>query len=276
MENTRYEEYSHKPGEPPFVLYTALERTPLSCSREKNWHENIEIELCVEGEGTVLINGTQIPIREGDMIVINSGELHYTTTQARLVYDCLIVDTAFCRQFGFDYRALRFRSLVRDTAARSLFRSLVEEYDGEDRPFRAARLGTRLLRLLIFLGEAYATRHAMPTEDDGVFHLVKEVLKLVQTRYRERLSLDEIARTVLCDKYELCRAFKRMTGQTVVEYIQNYRCARAAELLDEGMRVAEAAEACGFGNPSFFAEVFGRRMGMSPTAYRKRTRNTRI
>ena len=270
MENTRYEEYSHKTGELPFVLHTSLERTPLSCSREKNWHENIEIELCVEGEGTVLISGTQIPIREGDMIVINSGELHYTTTQTRLVYDCLIIDTAFCRQFGFDYHALHFRSLVRDTAARSLFRALVEEYNEEDHPFRAARLGVGLLRLLVFLGEAYATRRAMTTEDDNTFHTVKEVLKLVQARYRERLSLDEIARAVLCDKYKLCRTFKRITGQTVVAYIQNYRCARAAELLGEGMRVAEAAEACGFGNPSFFAEVFRLRMGMSPTAYRKR------
>ena len=45
MLGTRYEEYGGY-SKLPFILHIDIDRTPYNCSKEKNWHEDIEIELC--------------------------------------------------------------------------------------------------------------------------------------------------------------------------------------------------------------------------------------
>lgn len=42
-----------------------------------NWHENIELIYCIEGEGLAVINSNHINIEQGSLLVINSGDIHY-------------------------------------------------------------------------------------------------------------------------------------------------------------------------------------------------------
>ena len=87
---------------------------------------------------------------------------------------------------------------------------------------------------------------------------------------KEKISLEDISRSVLCDKYTLCRDFKKYTGQTVFENLNRYRCIKAAELLNDGKSVAEAALLCGFESFSFFTKTFKKYMGSLPSEYKKR------
>ena len=66
MIGTRYDEYAKEAGGLPFVLYADLERSALKNSKEKNWHEELEIELCESGSGTVLLNGEKQLFGKGD------------------------------------------------------------------------------------------------------------------------------------------------------------------------------------------------------------------
>ena len=72
MIGTRYEEYGHFNDSLPFVLHTDLERTAFNCSKEKNWHEDLEIQLCTGGKGTVLLNGEKHDFSKDDVVVVNS------------------------------------------------------------------------------------------------------------------------------------------------------------------------------------------------------------
>ena len=56
------------------------------------------------------------------------------------------------------------------------------------------------------------------------------------------------------DKYTLSREFKKLTGMTIVQYINSYRCKKAAEYIASGTSVSEAANMCCFTNMSFFYE----------------------
>ena len=51
MIGTRHENYRDFTNRLPFVLSVGLEITPFNSSREQNWHENLELELCTAGEG---------------------------------------------------------------------------------------------------------------------------------------------------------------------------------------------------------------------------------
>ncbi len=88
-----------------------------------------------------------------------------------------------------------------------------------------------------------------------------------------RLSLAELAAAAGVHPVTLARAFRRTFGCTVGEYLRRLRIERAADQLATGDQpLAEIALAAGFADQSHFSNVFRRRVGMSPSAYRRELR----
>ena len=101
MIGTRHEEYKQRTDGLPFVLNADLKRSSYNFSKENNWHENIEIQLCTNGCGTVILDGEKYSFCKNDIVVVNSNVIHYTGTDCDLTYDCIIISTDFCNQSGY-------------------------------------------------------------------------------------------------------------------------------------------------------------------------------
>lgn len=269
MLGTRYESYRDLTDRLPFVLYTDLKRTPFHCSQAQNWHDNPELQLCTDGEGEVLLNGTRYAFRKGDLIAVNANILHYTRTDTSLTYCALIISTDFCARMGIDCGAIAAAPCVRDVQLVQTFLQLVETVQAVETPLRIARLNQLLLTLLIGLGADSPSAKTTAAETGKTFEAVKAAISLIGRQYAQKLILEDIARAVLLDKYTLCREFKRFTGQTVFQYLNRYRCQRAVEYLENGRSVSEAAALCGYDNLSFFTKTFRTYMGELPSRYKK-------
>ena len=98
---------------------------------------------------------------------------------------------------------------------------------------------------------------------------------------RDRIHADLAARPSLAalaagagvHPVTLARAFRRAFGCTVGEYLRRLRIERAAEQLETGDQpLAEIALGAGFADQSHFSNVFRRRVGVSPSVYRRETR----
>ncbi|HVX66938.1 MAG TPA: PocR ligand-binding domain-containing protein [Bryobacteraceae bacterium] len=84
------------------------------------------------------------------------------------------------------------------------------------------------------------------------------------------LSLIEVAAAVGVSAGHLSRTFKKVTGSTFERYLMERRVERAQRLLlDPLSRVSEVAEKCDFCNPAYFARVFRKLAGCSPTEFSK-------
>lgn len=104
--------------------------------------------------------------------------------------------------------------------------------------------------------------------------LVKAVNDYVAEHLSGQLNLREVARAVFVSPYHLSRTFKYLTGQSIVEYIQEQRLLQARTLLvTTDLSVTEVAAAVGFNNAAYFATCFKNRMGSTPMQYRKNARN---
>lgn len=268
MIGTRYEEYGQLHDDLPFVLTANIERTAFNGSHEKNWHEDLEIQLCTGGRGTVLINGEIYDFSQGDIAVVDSNAIHYTTTDDQLTYTCLIVNATFCKRVGIPYDRLSFSPLIRDEMVKERIGSLTDIYRDQMVPYRLTKLNTIVLQILLLLAERYAIDTKRPTARQKVFDNVKDAMKYIRTHYAEKITLDDLAAAIYTDKFRLCRDFKKMTGHTIVSYTNRYRCHQAAEHIAEGNTVTEAALSCGFENLSFFTRTFKTYMGVLPSAYK--------
>lgn len=263
----RYETYQALHQQLPFVLNTDLQRSTTNFSREPNWHDNIEIQLCTAGQGVVLLNGQRYDFFKDDVVIVNSNVIHYTCTDSSLTYSCLIVSTDFCRQMGIDYDQISFSPQVRDPRITQLFLQMLHIYSNPDLPLRIAQLNKLLLELLIAMGTDHAIQNPSPSVGK-VFDAIKAALTFIHENYIRKLTLDDISRAAAYDKFALCREFKKITGQTVFENLNRYRCLRAAEQIQSGYSVSEAALRCGFENLSFFTKTFKKYMGTLPSRYK--------
>lgn len=269
MDKTLHEEYAHFDEKLPFVFHIGLERTPATSSTAKNWHENIEIQLCKEGVGEILLDGERHEFAKGDIVVVNSNVIHYTHSKEYIKYDCLILDTSFCRQVGIDYANLTFCSRFKDAVVEDFFSQLTQCYSTSDNPFRIAKLNSIILQLLIEICARHSTEKSVTRSTPRSFENVKATIKFLRENFHRKLSLEEIAKSVYTDKYVLSKEFKKITGQTIIEYLNHYRCQKSAEYIENGVGVAESAYRCGFENMSFYSKTFKRYMNKLPSKYKK-------
>ncbi|MDX5378950.1 MAG: helix-turn-helix domain-containing protein [Halomonas sp.] len=73
------------------------------------------------------------------------------------------------------------------------------------------------------------------------------------------------------------RRFKAATGMTPMDYVHTLRLEEAKQLLEQDDEPIEAiAEQLGYADPSFFRRLFGRRVGLTPSQYRRRFRGLRL
>jgi AraC-like DNA-binding protein len=93
---------------------------------------------------------------------------------------------------------------------------------------------------------------------------------LIDSRYAEPLGLQGLAREAHFSPRHFSRSFRRTFGETPYQYLLSRRIERARHLLrTTDLRVAEICLAVGFTGVGSFTTTFRRRVGVSPTAYRR-------
>ena len=87
------------------------------------------------------------------------------------------------------------------------------------------------------------------------------------------LTIHELARDVQISPFHLIRQFEAVFGLTPHQFRQASRLELAKHLLATGERsVTEVCMEVGFSSPGSFSVLFRRRMGETPSAYRRRMR----
>ncbi len=227
-----------------------------------NWHNNTEILHVTMGRGSVCLDTVEHSVTEGDIVVINSNVLHSTYgTTDRFVYDCLIVDHGFCKACGIDTERLLFEAVIRDEVLSEGLNAVRNSYDSPS-PCRAARIRRAVLDVLIRLREVHT---AQAEHAENGLERVKAAMLYMRQNLEKPLSLDGIAAEVGISKYYFSREFKRVTGQTPVEYLNKARCREAGQMIRDGSSVSEAALRCGFENLSYFTRTYKKYIGELPS-----------
>ncbi|NJR48419.1 MAG: helix-turn-helix transcriptional regulator [Leptolyngbyaceae cyanobacterium CSU_1_3] len=106
-------------------------------------------------------------------------------------------------------------------------------------------------------------RPGLKPETIACLHHAKDIL---DTRLENPPSILELAQQVGVSDRTLLRGFKQLFDTTVIGYSMQQRLKRAEQLLRRGDRtVAEVARLMGYGSLWYFASVFKRRFGITPS-----------
>lgn len=85
------------------------------------------------------------------------------------------------------------------------------------------------------------------------------------------LSIKDISEHVHLSSSYLCTVFKTETGQTLNQYLTNFRMEKAKQLLsDPRNRVTDIAARVGYADCNYFGKTFKKIVGLSPSEYREK------
>ena len=270
MENYRYEDYSQIKEHAPCVVNYDIVRTKLKLSDTANWHHNIEIQLCCEGSGFVILDGVRTEIGAGDIVVANCNTIHFTGTDDYIKYHCIIIDNDFCISSGIDCSDIQFQNVFKNMTIMNSVIETVQTYKNPDDICYKAKLQCLILKILIEIRTYHTKSISVSKYDNKYFKEVKDTILYIQNNYDKKISLDELSKVTYIDKYTLSKKFKEFTGITIVDYINNYRCKIALSMIQNGEQIGDAAKLCGFNNISFFTKTFKKYTGNLPSFYKKK------
>ncbi|HVI99375.1 MAG TPA: bifunctional DNA-binding transcriptional regulator/O6-methylguanine-DNA methyltransferase Ada [Sphingomonas sp.] len=97
---------------------------------------------------------------------------------------------------------------------------------------------------------------------------VAQAVALIEAA-EESMPLDELAARVGYAPHHFHRLFKRATGVTPAAYARGLRARAAADALKKEARVTQAIYEAGYSAPSRFYEGGARRLGMTPSAWKR-------
>ena len=221
-------------------------------------HDYYEISLILSGEVRVLMPGVSSVGSTARLVFSPPGIPHYVTCTGSALYKRinLVFSKSFLPDADIDGGVTEL-----DTAAAERFFGLIRDIGKEE-----GREGKR--RLLSYLLYKISERSGK-SDGRGAPRYVTDALAYVKEHYTEKLTAEEIARTLGVGRTTLMTAFKAHVGVGIGEYITKYRTGVAAKLIGGGVSCARAAEMSGFGESSGMIRAFKREFGMTPTGYLK-------
>lgn len=108
----------------------------------------------------------------------------------------------------------------------------------------------------------------------GYSLLVQKVITRIDTDITADLSLKESAKLLNVNPSYLSNLFKKETGLTLTDYVNQKRVERAKQLLQTtNMQIQAVAQSCGILDVNYFTKLFKKYCGKTPNEYRKRKKD---
>lgn len=157
--------------------------------------------------------------------------------------------------------------------ASNLIKNMVMENE-KKQPGYISCIKGQLLNLLALIAREYTTTQYYKkgkTTAKIYSDAILQSIEYIDQNFTKDLKIEDMTRKFLLSRTYFCELFKKFTGNTFNEYVNDLRINHAKMLLAiSDMNITEVAIASGFNDISTFCRQFSRQINLPPSEYRKR------
>ena len=235
--------------------------------------EGTQIHALFNGKEMFLSEKTIVvyaPDARWDLDVLNEEEMRSTTVIVEIEgleveqFDTNQVSETVFQEPDCLFLPIVYRQPELYTHAVGIFKRLINEYL-ESEPCNRFRCIGRWFELVSAISEAwYREEITSAKRKKPSNYYYKKAISYINLHFTEKISLRDVANELHITPNYLCVVFKRYSGETITDYINNKRVEKARELLyDDTMNVEAIAEAVGIKNVRYLRELFKKYYGIN-------------
>lgn len=246
---------------PIFIVDTAISAE----IENSNYHEDIELIVAINGEGEVICNEKHIPIKKNEIFVINSNIIHHAASSTKLEFCNIGISMDFCNSFGIQLQNYYFTEKFEDELLIHKINDLKNIYYlNQNDDFYYATVCLKTLDFIIYLIKNHSSAVANIRNSKNIQY----ALSYIKSNFNRKLSVEEICFQTGLSRYYFLHEFKKYTGITLTNYINQLRCREACQQLEtKQYSVKDVFQMSAFENFSYFSKVFKAYIGISPSEY---------
>lgn len=246
-----------------------------------HWHDYFEFEILVDGEIAHMLNGQSYTLTRGCAHLLRYSDFHtmipITEERVHLLnfnFDTFALPEEIIKillnstePFIYKYTEEELKELLAD------INILQQQNNSTNNSLELALYNSTFTKVVsTFLCKCIKSKENNAKEQRATrFH---EALSIIQCRFRENLTLIQLADTVGLTPNYLGHQFKTQLGQNYTEYLKKVRLEHAKNLLNNSdLPIYAISEYCGFNDVSYFIHCFKSLYKITPKQFIKKYKN---
>lgn len=254
---------------------------------ECHWHEEWELLKITKGCALLTINGQQRLMQEGDIAFVPGNIMHLAEP----------FEDIYCRYTAIVFKHVFLTNLCSDIVQSKYFQPVLSNKSScinfvrqEDFGLQPEMIFDRLYNALAGKGSAYELytkaylyeligaifeiqSKVMQKDHSQIFYSntekIKNALNYINTNYSQPIQINQLSELSTMSPSGFTKFFKMLTTMTPIEYVNNVRLSKAADMLSSTeKKIIDIAEETGFNNISYFIRTFKKNFGCPPQQYR--------
>lgn len=258
------------------ILITKIGLMENNPSQYYEYESNERHDYCIQyvftGEGYFFTNKTLYQIKKGDVFYLPRNSEHYYKANPTNPYGYYWIHfngngfEKYLSLLGLNDDHPVIENLY-DEEIVAVFEEIIEcsKNPSDENELLLLSLGYKLLQLLARKAEVKSEIQKSGVNDE----LASQVTNYIIENFKKDITLEDIAKKVVMDKFCLLKTYKKVTGVTPIQFLINYRIEYACFLLKQGYRINEVAYECGFNDISNFSVRFKKVIGVPPSKFGK-------
>ena len=250
----------------------------------KHWPQSLELIYCTGGCITCFINAQRYELHEGELLLINSNEIHSLFSDHHDTGIILQLPLEYFLSYYQEHSQLYF-DLTRSGCEEALLeikacmmemmRLKKEKKTGFDLRIHSLLYEMEYLLIMNFSCEKEKKQAVFRTQK--YLNRLSEITDYLQRHYQEDLRLEDVAENFSLAPQYLSRFFHKYADISFSEYLSSIRLNHAfRDLMNTDNSILKISMNNGFANPRSFTEVFRNVYGTTPSKYKKElTNNTK-
>lgn len=255
---------------------------------EFHYHDFNKIIIFLSGKVTYLIEGKAYNLKPWDILLVNNHDVHKPIIDSSEIYERIIIwansdfienhnyencDLSTCFRLANEksFNLIRLNSKLQDNI-KFIIDSLMTSFNSQD--FGSKLLSNSLfIQLLVYLNRVHLNN--MYINDEGSLKYdkqIEKILKYINNNLSENLSIETLSQKFYISKYYLMHKFKKETGYTLHNYVNQKRLLMAKDLIISGEQITKVYLQCGFNDYTCFLRSFKNLFKKSPSEFSPKTK----
>lgn len=262
------------------VLYAKKNSFDSKLNSRIHFHPFTEFYYITNGEGRFSIEDSGVDVKTDDFLIINSNIGHsiYPTNESGVLeYISIGIDSISVNNLENDEENIDNTKFFHTDLGEhkdyiyESFTNILEEFSSSElyaKSMANAKASVLVIDILRIFSQEIELNH-----DKKVNKQIDYIKNYIDNNYAEDIKLETLSQMAFMNKFHLISEFKQSYRVTPIEYLILKRIEVTKNLLiSTNHSMEEISSIVGFNSQSYFNQVFKKKVGITPSKFRKNHR----